>query len=358
MTLNPSWEADTTDPAKQTHRTLKKVIFILIGFILFSSGFFAGKLYTSSPVVEQQPLVTPLLTQTSTISPTIQPTLTSPPIQSLTSSWKEVDDDFFRARFKIPPGYAYKKYNNTISPSDVTVSYIPSTSSTSRREAVFQHYRVTSKDVRIQERTTNNNNILLVEGLTDIADAEGLDYLGVIAQENTLMFVEGDKQYETLIKGILETLEFYGTPGTNMVDCTEITPHKEPEEGRTENGGYYASEFFTHNLDETYLKTSGRIGVEAAAEIDYKAGPPESYGKTLAVKQVAFTPTVSSYTEGGYTHKMTLTVTREEIIKQLGTDVVNQADGISLRVTRNHLKTADGKFCNMGVGGYFTTTIK
>src|SRR3989344_963033 len=93
-------------PIRQVSLPLQKVLYIISGFVLFMSGFYVGKTYTNSPILEQQPSVTPLLTQTRDI-PSTTPHLTSthPPISSSFSSWDEVEDDFFQVRFKVPPEY-------------------------------------------------------------------------------------------------------------------------------------------------------------------------------------------------------------------------------------------------------------
>lgn len=343
---------------------IKITVVVFISVILFIGGFYAGAKFSGKKQIQPKtisPKPSPSQTPDESIA-TPTATINQQPTGSIKyqnySSWKSAEDDFWRIRFKIPANQSYIKARQRVEPAQIYF-ILYSYDGGSRRQAIIKNYRLEAKDVLVQEYLTmKGSQALLIEGVTELARAEGLQYLGVIAYGQNLLTISGTKEQASIIKGVLDNLEFLGNPVTNTVECTKFDEHWN-DFGKKDNGDYFFGIHFTRKMDESYIKSSGKILVEAEARIDFKPEPTPfgTPGRTLAKKPVAFTPVLSDFNNPPYVQKLTLLISRSEVIKEIGSDIFNQADGISLWVDYRNLKTADGYFC----GGSSTTgtrTIK
>lgn len=356
--------ANSQATEKSIKKWIKITIVIFIGLILLVGGFYTGIEFSEKKQIQPQtisPKSSPSkIFDESFTTPT--PTINQQPTGSAKypnyNSWKSAEDDFWRIRFKTPANQSYIKARQRVEPAQIYF-ILYSYDGGSKRQAIIKNYRIEAKDVLVQEYLTmKGSQALLIEGATEIARAEGLQYLGVVAYGQNLLTISGTKEQTSIIKGILDNLEFLGSPVINIVECTKFDEHWD-DFGKKDNGDYFFGIYFTKRMDENYIKSSGKIFVEAEARIDFKPEPAPfgTPGRTLAKKPVAFTPVLSDFNNSPYVQKLTLLISRDEVIKETGSDIFNQADGISLWVDYRNLKTADGYFC----GGSSTTgtrTIK
>lgn len=331
------------------------LIFLLLG--VSGSLFFTQK-SQKNRVDLTQPTITP-----ASIKETNMPSIPAVESTAEYSSWKSVEDDYLGIRFKIPQGQNYSKTEKIIYPSKVIIGFLPY-SGGSRREEVLRTYRLSAKDVRIEETTTNQGkSVLLLQGITDIAEAEGMRYLGILSSGSYLLSVGGDKTYASLIDGIIDTFETISSPPdpSNMAACMGYDENlKWSNYGKRENGDYFVEIYSRSRLDENYLKKSGNLDVKAQAWRDYKSPPPDfgTPGEMLVEKDMPFSVEVADYGNLPYVQKLVFTVGSSTVEDKFGKETLSRADGIQLLVNATPLKTADGKFCQ-GIGGLiWTKTIK
>lgn len=341
------------EPAKQIYWKVAVMVLVLLLLAMGAVVYVLQKRPQSQPVIsDSSPTITP--SPTIILSPTNTTAVDEKTqIPSTYSSWKTYTNERLRITFKLPSGQIYSVASGRVMPAGISISDRIDYSGDSRREELMRMYRLIASDIRVTEKTAaTGQSYLIVEGLTQSAHAEGVNYAAVFSKGTHLIVIGGDLENADIVRGMAETLTFTGTPdgAKDLVSCIKYGESEKGELGKSPDM-YSFFWRYTQKLDVNYLKTALSVDVHPVIPNN----PEEFIAPT-----VSYTVQAQDISQAPYVQQLNFDVTKSAVIKAIGQTAFDKATELVFNFSHAYeLKTTTGKFCNdVGTSGFVVKDFK